>query len=60
MVEVKDSTFNYILNERIGFGKSQFLACLSCSLIWMGDGAEMYVQSFLTPLLKKEFNISEN
>ena len=44
---------NKILEERIGFGKAQLLAILSCILIELSDGAEMMVIGFLNPILKK-------
>lgn len=50
-------SFDDILEEKIKVGKSQMWGFLTVFLIWMSDGAEMFIIGIIMPIAKKEWSI---
>ena len=57
---MKVKSFEEISEDRIGFGKYQYMVMILLGIIFMADGIEMNALSIIIPLLKVEWNISEN
>jgi MFS family permease len=53
-------SFEELTEERIGFGKYQYIVISLLGLIFVADGIEMSAMSLIFPILKIEWNISEN
>ena len=45
--------------EAVGFGPFQLVLVLLCGLIYMADGMEMMLVSFISPAVRCEFGISD-
>lgn len=39
----KTIDFDNILEQRIKLGKTQLITFISCAILWLADGAEMFV-----------------
>lgn len=53
-------SFEELTEERIGFGKYQYIVITLLGLIFVADGIEMSAMSLILPILKIEWEISEN
>jgi MFS family permease len=53
-------SFEEISEERIGFGKYQYIVMILLGTIFLADGIEMSALTLIIPLLKAEWNISED
>ena len=53
------SAFDSILENKIGFGRYQFISYIFIGLTQFSDGSEIVALSILLPVLQKEWNITE-
>ena len=53
-------SFEELTEERIGYGRYQHIVISLLGLIFIADGIEMSAMSLIFPLLKSEWDISEN
>jgi MFS family permease len=53
-------SFEELTEERIGFGRYQYIVISLLGLIFIADGIEMSAMSLIFPILKIEWSISEN
>lgn len=53
------SAFDSILENKIGFGRYQYISYIFIGLTQFSDGAEIVALSVLLPVLKTEWHISE-
>jgi MFS family permease len=53
------SAFDSILENKVGFGRYQYISYIFIGLTQFSDGAEIVALSVLLPVLKTEWNISE-
>lgn len=52
-------SFEELTEDRIGFGRYQYIIITLLGIIFLADGIEMSAISLIFPLLKAEWNISE-
>ena len=55
----KSLSFDSILENRIKVGWAQIWGLIAVCLVWMSDGAEMFIVGFIMPLAIKEWNLSD-
>ena len=53
-------SFETLTEDRIGFGRYQYIVIGLLGLIFIADGIEMSAMSLIFPILKKEWDISES
>lgn len=53
------SAFDSILENKVGFGKYQYISYIFIGLTQFSDGSEIVALSILLPVLKNEWNISD-
>ena len=51
--------FDYLLEEKVGFGKYHYISFLFIGFVLFSDGSEILSLSILIPVLKSEWEISE-
>jgi len=54
------SAFDSILENKVGFGKYQYISYIFIGLTQFSDGSEIVALSILLPVLKAEWNISDD
>jgi putative MFS transporter len=55
---LENFNFDYILENKLGFGRYQIIAILFLCLVDFNDGVELLSMSILMPILKNEWQIS--
>ena len=51
--------YESIYENRVKFHNTQMMSLFSVGLLILGEGSEMMMVGFLTPLLKNEWNLNE-